>query len=115
MNDPVRDRLIRAAQGGELVYYSELAKLLGIDMDNPHFGVQVGRVLDEINQDEVADGRPMLSAIVVSKDTMLPGKGFFTLGQQLRRTLRDNDEISCALREMKRIHEYWSKEALPSP
>jgi hypothetical protein len=80
MNDPVRDTLIRAARAGELVYYSELAKLLSIDMDNPHFGVQVGRVLDEINQDEVADGRPMLSAIVVSKDTMLPGKGLLHTG-----------------------------------
>ena len=79
-------------------------------MDNPHFAVQVGRVLDQVNEDEVADGKPMLSAIVVSRGTMLPGSGFFKLGQQLRRTEPDDDEISFAVREMKRTHEYWSSQ-----
>jgi hypothetical protein len=80
------ERLVQAARAGEFVYYGELAKLLGIDMDNPYFGAQVGKVLGRISEDEVAAGRPMLPAIVVSKDTMLPGHGFFNLGEQLRQT-----------------------------
>jgi len=106
----VRDRLVQAAREGKFVHYSELAKLLGIDMDNPHFAVQVGRILGRISEDEAADGRPMLSAIVVSKDTMLPGKGFFTLGQELHRTQADDDEISFAVREIKRTHGYWANQ-----
>lgn len=104
----VRDRLVEAARAGKFVYYSELGKLLGIDMDNPHFAVQIGHILGRISEDEVADGRPMLSAIVVSKDTMLPGKGFFTLGQQLHRAQPDDDEMSFAVREIKRTHEFWA-------
>lgn len=31
----VQERLIQAARAGEFVHYGELAKMLGIDMDNP--------------------------------------------------------------------------------
>lgn len=87
--------------------------MLGIDLDNPHFGALVGKVLDPINEDEVAAGRPMISAIVVSKDTMLPGRGFFILGQQLRRTQVGEDEIGFAIRQIKLVHEYWAAEDVP--
>ena len=107
----VHDRLVRAARAREFVHYDELAKLLGVDMSNEHWAVQVGKVLDPINEAEVAAGRPMLSAIVVSKDTMLPGRGFFTLGQQLRRTEPGEDEIAFAIRQIRRVHDYWSREA----
>ena len=110
----VYERLVKAARAGEFVHYGELAKVLGIDLDNPHFGAQVGKVLGQISEDEVAAGRPMISAIVVSKDTMLPGGGFFKLGQELHRTERDEDEIGFAIRQIKRVHEYWSREAVSS-
>ena len=111
----VYERLVKAARAGEFVHYGELAKMLGIDMDNPHFGAQVGKVLGQISEDEVAAGRPMISAIVVSRDTMLPGSGFFKLGQELHRTDPGEDEIAFAIRQIKRVHEYWSREAASSP
>lgn len=111
----VYDRLVQAARAREFVHYGDLAKMLGIDMDNPHFGAQVGKVLDRINEDEAAAGRPMISAIVVSKDTMLPGHGFFNLGQQLRQTQFDEDEMAFAIRQIKRVHDYWSREGASSP
>ena len=109
------ERLVKAARAGEFVHYGELAKMLGIDMDDPYFGARVGRVLGRISEDEVAAGRPMISAIVVSKDTMLPGHGFFNLGQELRQTLPGEDEIGFAVRQIKRVHNYWSQEAVTSP
>lgn len=109
-HDAVYERLVKAARAGEFVHYGELAKLLGIDMDNLHFGAQVGKVLGRISEDEVASGRPMLSAIVVSRDTMLPGKGFFHLGQQLRQTEPNEDEMAFAVREIRRVHDYWGRE-----
>ena len=111
----VYERLVKAARAGEFVHYGELAKMLGIDMDNPHFGAQVGKVLGEISEDEVAAGRPMISAIVVSKDTMLPGTGIFKLGQELHRADPGEDEIGFAIRQIKRVHEFWSREAVSSP
>jgi hypothetical protein len=106
-NQPVYDRLIAAARAGDLVFYSELAPMLGIDLDSPHFGALVGRVLGRISEDEVSDGRPMLSAIVVSKDTMLPGHGFYDLGQQLRRVRDGEDEMAFAVRQIREVHQYW--------
>jgi hypothetical protein len=84
--------------------------MLGIDTENPHFGAQVGKVLGEISEDELAAGRPMLSAIVVSKDSMMPGKGFFNLGEELRQTRPGEDDLTFAVRQIKRVHEYWSRE-----
>jgi hypothetical protein len=110
----VHARLIQAAHAREFVHYGELAKMLGIDMDNPHFGAQVGKVLGEISEDEVAAGRPMLSAIVVSRDTMLPGHGFFSLGQELHLVEPGEDEMAFAIRQIKRVHEYWSREPVPN-
>ena len=103
----VYERLVQAARAGEFVHYSELAKMLNIDMDNPYFGAQVGKVLGQISEDEIAAGRPMISAIVVSKDTMLPGHGFFNLGQELHQIDPGEDEIGFAVRQMRKVHEYW--------
>jgi hypothetical protein len=104
----VYDRLVRAARAREFVHYGELAKMLGIDVDNPYFGALVGKVLGRISEDEIAAGRPMLSAIVVSRDTMLPGHGFFNLGEQLRQTRRGEDEMAFAVRQIRRVHDFWS-------
>ena len=104
----VYERLVQGARARGFVHYGELAKMLGIDMDNPHFGALVGKVLGQISEDEVAAGRPMISAIVVSKDDMLPGHGFFTLGQELHKVNPGEDEIGFAIRQIKDVHDYWS-------
>jgi hypothetical protein len=106
----VYERLVQAARARDFVHYGELANMLGIDMDNPHFGAQVGKVLGRISEDEVAAGRPMISAIVVSKDDMLPGSGFFKLGQELHKVHPREDEIAFAIRQILRVHEYWASQ-----
>lgn len=106
--EAVYERLVRAASARAFVHYDELAKMLGIDMDNPHFGAQVGKVLGRISENEIAAGRPMISAIVVSKSEMLPGKGFFKLGQELHQVHPGEDEIAFAVRQIRRVHDYWA-------
>ena len=76
-------------------------------MDNHTSAPRSAKFLGQISEDEVADGRPMLSAIVVSRDTTLPGHGFFNLGQELRQTDADEDEMGFAVRQILRVHEYW--------
>ncbi len=67
----VRERLIAAARTRELIHYAELAKMLGTDLDNPYFGAQVGEVIGQIGEDEVANGRPMLSAILTATNPIM--------------------------------------------
>ena len=110
----VYERLVQAARAREFVHYGELAKMLGIDMDNPHFGAQVGKVLGHISEDEVAAGRPMISAIVVSRDTMLPGYGFFTLGQELHQVELGEDDLAFAVSQIRRVHDHWATDGEPT-
>jgi len=105
----VRERLLEVARARELIYYSDLAEALGIETDNPYFAAPIGKILGRISKDEVAAGRPMLSAVVVSKDTKLPGKGFFSLGQALEQTRPGEEEVTFATRQVKLVHEYWSR------
>ena len=94
----VYERLVQAARARDFVHYAELAKMINIDIDHPLFGVPVGRDLGHISEDEVAVGRPMISAIVVNKDDRLLGRGFFKLGQDLHRVDPGEDETAFAIR-----------------
>jgi hypothetical protein len=89
------------------VYYIEIAPLLGIDTGDPYFGARVGRVLDEANHAEHAAGRPLLSAVVIAKDTGMPGEGFFTCARNLRR-YAGRDDLAYWVEELRRVHDYWS-------
>jgi len=49
----------------------------------------VGRLLGEISEDEHDAGHPLLSAIVVDKNSSLAGPGFFKLVRDLKLNLVD--------------------------
>jgi hypothetical protein len=102
------ERLQEIARQGGTVYYSEVAPLLGIDTGDPYFGARVGRVLDEMNYAEHAAGRPLLSAVVIAKDTGMPGEGFFTCARNLRR-YAEGDDLAYWVEELQRVHDYWSR------
>ena len=51
----------------------------------------------------------MLSAIVVSRDTKMPGEGFFNLGRELHVVQPDEDEVTFANRQIRQVHEYWAQ------
>jgi hypothetical protein len=39
---------------------------------------------------------------------MLPGYGFFTLGQELRQTKSGEDDVAFAVRQIRRVHDHWA-------
>ena len=69
------DRLQEVARDQALTTYSEIAPYGGIDSGQPHFDAVIGRLLDDVNRAEVEQQRPMLSAVVINKDTRMPGRG----------------------------------------
>lgn len=81
-------KLIRAAQDDETMTYGDIAPILGLPPSGNYMGVEIGKLLDEINEDEHGQGRPMLSALVVGTRGM-PGDGFFKLARALGR-LQEN-------------------------
>lgn len=68
-----RQELVKAAREHRLVPYSEVTNALGTSR------AWIGEILDEVNSREHAKGRPLLSAIVVGKQSRRPGPGFWRL------------------------------------
>lgn len=115
-HEAIRDRLIQAAKRGEIVYYADLANAAGREVKGPHWAVHIGKILGPISEKEAAEGRPLLSAIVVSRDTKMPGEGFYSLGLQHGLVEPGEDEEAFAHRQMRRVYEYWqAKGESPSP
>ncbi|HEX9012319.1 MAG TPA: hypothetical protein VF813_02340 [Anaerolineaceae bacterium] len=100
------DRLVETAQAGKTLTYSEVARLLSLDASDPYEKMILSRVLDEISCNENAQGRPLLSAVVVMAEIGYPAKGFFLLARELGLNTYCDDR-SFFSHELKRVHDYW--------
>ena len=105
--------LISAAQKRDMVYYNEVASILGIHQPGHHMAREVGQVLGEISEDEHRAGRPMLSAVAIATKGP-PGEGFFSLANRLGKysgsTL--DDELSFWEHERDEVYRVWATEQL---
>jgi len=106
MNTQIYERLIGIARKGTVTYYSDIAPMVGLDMDLPPDRNKIGELLDDINQREHADGRPLISAVVVQKDTLRPGQGFFKLSRGLG-LFTGSDRDAFYVQELRKVHDYW--------
>jgi len=107
-DNAIYEKLKEVANKKQIIYYSEIAHLARLDMSIPHDRERLGAILDEINREELKQGHPMLSAIVVQKNTNLPGQGFFTLAQSLDLFV-GSDKDKFYIKELKKVHDYWSE------
>ena len=93
----IREKLIKAATAGQIVYYSDLA-----DDSNAISPKEIGVILEKIAQYDIENGQPILSSIVVAKSTGLPSEGFFELCDTL--------DIDIYLSDLqKQCFEYWGR------
>jgi len=106
-SEELHRRLQAIAYERHVVFYGEVADWVGLDLGSPYGRRRIGEVLGEVSEREFREGRPLLSAIVVSSDTMAPGAGFFELVKRLRLTQGDDRE-AFHVEELRRVHEYWS-------
>jgi hypothetical protein len=65
------------------------------------------KLLTDIGTAEVEAGRPILPALVVTKQTGLPGAGYFKIRDE-RGVSDDADPESSWSAEVTRVHDYWS-------
>lgn len=108
VSGPLYERLCEVARRQDTIFYGEVAPIAGVDTENPNFAALLGRLLDEINHAEAANGRPLLSAVVIGKENNMPGSGFFTCARQLR-LYSGKDDLKFWLDELTSVHEYWSR------
>ncbi len=85
MNYRVREYLIDLSAKGKTISYQILSNecMLGLDMASPGDRSRIAELLGEISTYEHGYGRPLLTAIVVTKKTQSEGDGFYKLGEIL--------------------------------
>ena len=102
------DILIERAKVRGMIPYSDLANRITSIQLEAH-DPRLFKLLGEISSNEDAQGRGMLSVIVVHKQgDMQPGPGFFELAKQLGRDT--TDILDCWVKELKKVHGYWSNQ-----
>ena len=114
MNSRVRNKLIEVAHKRGIIHYQELCDICSLKLDmreNPHDRLEIGKILGIIAEYEYKEGRPLLSAIVLSKWGGEEGDGFYKLCEELGitsdwRRLKKDDTFS--VREINKCHEFWS-------
>ena len=65
------------------------------------------RDFEEISRHEASEHRPLLSVLVVDKETGRPNSGFFKLGKQLGVVLPGETEAKFIVRQTRAVYETW--------
>lgn len=94
----LRQFLAENAARRQLVAYSETGLNRNV----------VGNRLDEINRLEHAEGRPLLSVIVVHKGETMPGEGFFMCARDLGRYREGQDRTAFVTEERDAVFRAWA-------
>jgi hypothetical protein len=107
--EEMRQILIERAKLCQTIAYSDLVpKIKAIDF--PRNSPAFWDVLREISTEENADGRGMLTAIVVhGQGDTLPGAGFFKLAKRLGRDI--SDKRAFWIEELKDVYGAWCASA----
>ena len=104
--DQCREALIEWASRGALKTYKELSERVDAipwpEGPHTHEGSQIGWLLGQVAAREWAEGRPLLSAVVVTAGTREPSHGFFELAVELGELQRGASA--------ERRHEFWATE-----
>lgn len=102
--------LVNAAESHGLVTYQEIAQIMGLPLIGNYMGREVGNMIGVISEDEVALGRPMLSAVVVGVNGK-PSDGFYGWARDLGRFAGEGKEARERFwaQEREAVYKAWKK------
>lgn len=96
--------LAQRARRGDPITYSDLVnKITAVRME-PH-DTRLAHFLGEVSSEEHEAGRPLITALVVHKHDMQPGKGFFDLSRSLGYSFVD--EVAFWSDQIERLRIQW--------
>ena len=99
---PVRDKLIEIARSRGLISYSEIGVVAGAHARSS----TLANILNEINEEERAAKRPLLSAVVVRKNTRKAGPGFYQSAAAHGHT---NPDAAFWEEELEAVYRCWER------
>jgi hypothetical protein len=108
--DEIYELLVQIARKESRVTYSEVVERLNsvrLEPDSHAFHAMLG----DVSRRAFDEGGPLLSAVVVGKETQVPGAGFASLARGLGYKVpegRDAEAIFGA-DQLKLVHEWWRK------
>ncbi len=98
--------MINAAKHRGFATYQEIAQANGWPLKGSYMGHIIGEVAGLISKNEIEQGRPMMSAIVVGVSGK-PGAGFFNLARELGVLSEGEDEEVFWRAECEKIYAEW--------
>ena len=107
MNKKIYAKLMEVAKKGTVIYESDLGRVAGMNMSLPHEKRELDRLLDEINDYEREQGHPVLSAVVVQKESHMPNRHFFEFCRKAG-LLKGDDEDAFYIKEQRNVHIFWA-------
>jgi len=106
MQQDVYEKLKEVARAKGVTNYTEVGKIVSLDMESPADRNAIAAILDDINCHEQQQGRPMLSAVVIRQDINMPGAGFFECAKQLGK-YHGTDPLVFWAYELIEVHKCW--------
>jgi hypothetical protein len=107
LREEMRQVMIETARRGQLITYSELCALLKTAYLHYH-SPQIVKLLDEIGMIERDAGRPILPAVVVGKQSGIPGAGYFRIAGEGHESENSFDPKVNWEADLKAVFDYWS-------
>ena len=107
VNTKVHELLKDVARAGVCATYAEIGNPLDLDMAVPADREALSAMLDEVNQYEHAQGAPLLSSVVVSAGSKIPGSGYFLCARKLGLHNDGDDDRKFWNDEVGRVHAWW--------
>lgn len=95
-------------RSNQTISYSDLVDQIKAIKLEPH-DARLADLLGEISSEEDAAGRGMLTVLVVHKDDVRPGDGFFELARSLGRDVRDREMVWIT--EFNRVIDHYRRTA----
>jgi hypothetical protein len=106
VNAPVYEKLVQVAKARKTIPYGDLAKVADVLVESSDDMKILGLILDQIADQEVAEGRPLLPVVVVGEASNMPGAGLYRYAK--RKGLQKTDDLTFFAAELKRVHDYWA-------
>ena len=108
LRDEMREVMVETARQGQLITYSEMCAQLKTAYLHYH-SPQIVKLLDEIGMAEHEAGRPILPAVVVGKQSGIPGAGYFRIaGEGHTDTEGSVDPKANWEADLQAVFDYWS-------
>ncbi len=107
LRDEMRQIMVDMARQGQLITYSELCAALKTSYLHYH-SPQIVRLLDEIGAIERDAGRPILPAVVVGKQSGIPGAGYFKIAGERPQAEGSVDPKAMWEADLQVVFDYWS-------